>query len=745
MLKKITKILLFITLAIPLFVVAEFLFFPFISGKVYLFRLFVQISFLVWVVLMIKKPEYRPNFKNPLIITTLLLLLGMIITGFLGVDPVRSFFSDFERGKGVIQFGHWVLYFLMLISVLRTKKDWQLFLFIFIAVALLISIYAWFKHSSQPKLYGTFGNPSYLAGFLIFAIGFTAVMLERRVFLRGFWFKRLNVLIWFLLGFFFILTLIFTQTRGAYASLGAGFVLLAIFSVLFLRKEKKKLVIVLSSILIIGLIFMGLIFVNRESQFVKSRPMLRRTTDIVRIWQVSSVEKRLLTWQIALKALKDKPVFGWGMENFQVAFNKHYDYRIGLDEPWFDRVHNQSLQYLADGGIFLFSLYLLWLFSVFYLIFKIFKKKKLLAGILGSIFVAYLIQGLFLFDTLSLYMGLFTFLGFTCFQYQTICGKDFSLEQGGNKKRNNRVSFKAKIVLAFVFCLVIFLIYTTVWIPHKANSLTWKYYAYSQYAHYQKAQNFFEQACKINSPYSYFEVRKRAGWEFVWIVDARVGGATKKEDIGSILKLYKFITPELEKAVDYRSTDPQLYYVLGKIYRMGTQKLGQNDLSKAETILKKSLNCSQYRIEYFNELARVLLLQGKFEEAEKLIKDYTERIGLEKPFSQITLGHFYFVAEKYELAMKHYEEAREKGYDFLEVEQEYSRYLSTAEKLKDYEKIIEMCLEHLKRKGPEADTYFNLAVSYRELGEHQKAKEYFSKAVELDKKYEEYKPYFEIL
>lgn len=747
MLTKLTRSLLFVTLAAPPFIVAKSLFFPFVSGKAYLFRLLVLLSFFVWIVLMIKQPRYRPNFKNLLVISTLLFLAGLIIAAFLGVDTSRSFFSNFERGDGVIQFGFWVLYFLMLISILKNKKDWQIFLGVFLTVALIISIYAWFNRQTQPSLYGVFGNPAYLAGFLIFAVGFTVVFLKERVSFGEKYFPYLNFLL-FPLILFFILTLIFTQIRGAYAGLGAGFVLLTILAFLFLRKEKKKLTICLSAISIVGLIFIGLIFVYRESDFVKSRPMLKRTTDIVEVWQTASVKERLLTWQTALKAFKDRPIFGWGPENFDAAFNKYYDYRVGLDEPWFDRVHNQSLQYLADGGLFLFSLYLFWLFSVFYLISKIFKKKKLLAAILASTYLAYLVQGLFLFDVFPIRLGLFTFFGFVYFSYQSIYSPEelsFSKDENKRKNRSDRFSTKTKLILVVAFCLVGFLICTTVWLPYKANSLALKYYAYLVNGRYEEAQSFLEQAVEINSPYTLFSIRKRGGWNFLTTLD-NIDEETRKEDIESITKLYKFITPELEKAVNYHPFDAQIYFISGKVYRLGFEKLGQNDLDKAENILKKSLNYSQYRVEYFNELALVLVLEKKFEEAENLIHGYVENIEKTNPgdpFPYVTLGHLYFVEERYDLAMPQYQKAKGMGYEFWKNPIEYNRYLKTAEELKDYQKVVEICQEYLTNLGSDADAFFNLAVSYLELKDYQKAKEFFEKALELNSELEEYRIFFE--
>ncbi len=785
MIKKITKLLLFSVIAITPFLMTKSLYFPYVSGKVYVFRLLVMLAFFFWVWLMLKEKEHpstslgtsRPNFKNLLVIAVILFFLAQVLVSFFGVDSALSFFSTIERGDGVLQYGFWVLYFLMLISVLRSKKDWQIFLGAFLMIAFLISLYSWFNYQKQSNLYGIFGNPAYLGSFLIFAIGFTAIIFQertshysakagdtgqarldsarqaRRVSLGKKHFPYFN-LIFFPLILFFILTLIFTQIRGAYAGLAGGLGLFILLTILFLRKEKKKLIICLILFSIIGLISVGLIFAYKESQFVKNYRILRRIAEVSQPWETPSVKLRILTWQIAVKSFQDKPIFGWGPENFQSAFNKHYNYQIGLEQPWFDRTHNQPLEILATGGIVLFSFYLFWLGVVIYLIFKISREKKTLSFILISIFLAYFLQGLFLFDILPTYLGLFPFLGFLVFQYNSIyrVKKEEPFDalrqssgqaaQGKQKKKNNFNNRTPLYILIPTACLVLFVIYTTSFIPYRANALALKCYAYTENGIYRGIKSLLEQSYAIKSPYTFWEVRKRTGWQFANIFEYSLNSITNPDDVRSLEEIYDFITPELERFVENKPYDPQIYYVLGRMYRLGFEKLGKEDLDKAENVLKKSLNYSQYRIEYFNELARVLILQGKFEEAEDLIRDYTKRIGSDYPFSYVTLGHLYFVEEKYDLAMPEYQKAKEKGYEFWRNSEEYNRYLLTAEKLGDYQKIVEICQEYLENRGPNADTFFNLAIAYRELKDFQKAEEFFLKALEINSELEEYRIFF---
>ncbi len=759
MIEKITKLLLFSVIAITPFLKTTSLYFPYVSGKVYAFRLLVMLAFFFWVWLILKEREYRPNFKNLLVIAIILFFLAQILVSFFGVDPVLSFFSTIERGDGVLQYGFWILYFLMLISVLKSKKDWQIFLGVFLTVALLISLYSWSNYPTrQPSLYGIFGNPAYFGGFLIFAIGFAAVLIQertshypakngdtRQVSLWEKYFPYLNFL-FFSLILFFILSLIFTQIRGAYAGLAGGLGLFAILTILFLRKEKKRLIICLILFLMIGLTSVGLIFTYKESQFVKNYRILRRVGEISEPWETASVRERLLTWQIAIKAFKDKPIFGWGPENFASAFNKYYDYRIGLGEPWFDRTHNQPLEILATGGIVLFSFYLFWMGVAIYFIFKISREKKTLSFILISIFLAYFLQGFFLFDLLPTYLGLFPFLGFLVFQYNSIYRvkkeESFDVAQDKQEKKNNFDNKTPLYILIPTACLVLFVIYTTCFIPYKANALALKSYVYAENGIYKGVKSLLEQSFAIKSPYTFWEVRKRAGWQFVNVFEYNLNNTTNPDDAQMLKEIYDFITPELERFVENKPYDPQIYYVLGRMYRLGFEKFGQNDLNKAENVLKKSLNYSEYRIEYFNELVRILILRGKLEEAEDLIKDYTKRIGSDYPFSYVTLGHFYFIEKKYDLAMIEYQKAKEKGYEFWKNLEEYNRYLLTAEELEDYQKIIDMCQEYLENEEPNADTFFNLAVAYRELKDFQKAEEFFLKALELNSEFEEYRIFF---
>jgi len=759
-LKTITQILLLSVIAIVPFLKTTSLYFPYVSGKVYVFRLLVMLAFFFWVWGVVKvrlnsvqissSSANLPNFyyplwlpfKNILVAALLLFFLAQVFVSLFGVNPLLSFFSSIERADGVLQYGFWVLYFLLLISVFRKEQDWKMFFSVFVIAAVFLSAYSWLNYGSQVQLYGVFGNPAYFAAYLLFAIGFSLLILARHFFSSRF----INSLFIIAAGFF-VLTLIFTQIRGAYAGLAGGVFLFSLLSVLFLRgEEDKKLAIFCGIVLLLGVASTTLLFAAKETDFVKSRPLLSRVTEVTDVWGSASVRERFLNWNIALKAFKEKPVFGWGPENFGSAANKYYDYRIGRGEPWFDRAHNNPIEILATGGIVLFSFYLFWLAAVFYIIFKISKEKKILSFILASVFLAYFLQGFFLFDLLAVYLGLFPFLAFLVFEYNSIYRikreEPFGAAQGKQKKENNFGKKPSLYVLIPSAFFSLFVIYTACFIPYKANASALQFYALTENGFYKESKPFLEQAFDIKSPYTFWEVRKRAGWQFLSILEYRVNKEMEPEKIKEIEALYDFLTPELEKFIVNKPYEPQMYYVLARMYRFGFEKLGKDDLEKAEIVIRKGFNYSDLRVEYFNEFGQILLLQGKFEEAEKSVKDYVQRVNFYEYFPYVTLGHFYFVAGKYDLAMEQYDKARETGYKFYENSTEYSRYMTTAENLGEYQKIVNMAQEYLGRWGPDGDTYFNIAVGYFHLEEKEKTREFFLKAVELKKEYEEYRSLF---
>ena len=51
----------------------------------------------------------------------------------------------------------------------------------------------------------------------------------------------------------------------------------------------------------------------------------------------SAVETRLTAWKAAWSGYQERPLFGWGLDNYHILFNLHYDptlLRHAPEETW---------------------------------------------------------------------------------------------------------------------------------------------------------------------------------------------------------------------------------------------------------------------------------------------------------------------------------------------------------------------------------------------------------------------------
>src|SRR3989338_1729491 len=133
---------LFIVPFIPLYV-SKVLFFPYITGKVFVFRIIVEIVFAAWVFLAILYKEYRPK-KTPLLIALAIFIAVVALATIFGVSPEKSFWSNYERMEGLVAYLHLFAYFLVLTHVFD-KSDWKIFLNLFLIADVYENSYAFLQ------------------------------------------------------------------------------------------------------------------------------------------------------------------------------------------------------------------------------------------------------------------------------------------------------------------------------------------------------------------------------------------------------------------------------------------------------------------------------------------------------------------------------------------------------------------------------------------------------------------------
>src|SRR3989338_11362526 len=89
---------IFLLLFVPL-IVAQSLFFPYITGKNFAFRIIVEIMTGAWLALMLTRAEYRP--RRSWILGALVIFTAVIAAADLfGAYPFKSFWSNYDRMDG---------------------------------------------------------------------------------------------------------------------------------------------------------------------------------------------------------------------------------------------------------------------------------------------------------------------------------------------------------------------------------------------------------------------------------------------------------------------------------------------------------------------------------------------------------------------------------------------------------------------------------------------------------------------
>ncbi len=399
----------------PLLVDSNFLF-PFIFTKVLMFRIVVEVMLLAYLVLNLLSGEYRPK-SNWLTKLTALFIAIAAVSSFFGGNFYRSFWGDIERGEGLILWLHVLVFLVILMSAVKKERHWYAFLDYSLGVALLVSVMGLGQAlkleqvlaSSGTRVDATFGNPAFFATYLLFHLAFAVLLFFKRE-------NRLLKAYYLAAALFFVWLTLATQTRGAAMGLGAGLLAAAILSAWIYRDNPRMRKTSIAAVVMLILAF-GALF------FLRGQPVVKDSEILKRIASISSTERtaqtRLATWKAAWIGFKEKPLLGWGMENFDIVFNKNFPPIIYEDEGsqvWFDRAHNVVFDRAVTTGILGLGVFLgLFIYPLTYFLRTTLRDRGDQAkfGIVFIAFiVAYLIQDLFIFETAGIYGVLFFLFGF---------------------------------------------------------------------------------------------------------------------------------------------------------------------------------------------------------------------------------------------------------------------------------------------------------------------------------------------
>jgi O-antigen ligase len=690
---------LFIVPFIPFFVSSSF-FFPYITSKAFAWRILIEIVFGAWIILAALVPEYRP--KKSLILYSLLAFLVVIgIADIFGEAPIKSFWSNFERMEGFISLLHLGAFFVVIGSVFD-ESSWRKWWNTNLIASLIMIIYCLFQiggaieiHQGGVRVDGTFGNAAYLAIYMLINI-FISILLYIKS--RGSNMKWAYILL--LIGQTSILY--YTATRGAILGLLGGLLLVALLNI---RNREEVRVRKLSIGFLAALVVLiGGFFALKNTSFVKNSPVLGRFASI----SLSEIktEGRSFVWPIALEGIKERPIFGWGQENFNYVFNQHYKPQMYRIEPWFDRAHNIFLDWAIAGGILGIIAYLA-LYGI--LIYSIWKKDQSLTYGEKTLFIgllaAYFFHNIFVFDHLLSYILFIAILAYI--HSQTTSAPIFNKEISKSKINNVLVPVTAVLLVLSLYFVNIKPMRTNLNLIDALQIVQGSGDKTQALPAFQKAYGM----SSLGRP----EVTEWIGTSVSNILNSNISEVEKQ-------KFSDFAKYAVGKQADDYSTDARYQLLAGDLFT----QLG--DVPNAAKYLERAEKLIPGKQQVYYEQGSLLINVGNFKGALEIFKKAYDLAP-----QNTEAGVMYLIGAIYakdEALMK--ELIAKLPPESILQNDSVIKALYTTERFSDLAVLLEA---RLTQNPNDPQNYINLSIAYIRIGKKKEAIDLLNKLKELDPSY----------
>ncbi len=721
---KLLKYCIYATALMPLVIFSQYIS-PFHFGKVVLFRSMVEVMLALYIILALKDRSYLPR-RDKFFWSFLAFTVAYTLTTFTSINVFQSFWGTLERMGGAYSFWHYFFFYIIAVSILKTKEDWMKFLKITVGVGVLSAFYgfgqrtdiAFFVGSGgRDRIFGTIGNPALFAGYqilnvflaLILAFG-SAVKKERNIFFGSAAVMSLAVFM--------------TAVRGSLVGLTVGLITFAgLYFIQTHSKQSRKMFMGLAGLVIVFVAF-ALLFKN--SSFVQDSPYLRRVTNFSP--NNYTVQTRFWAWQAGLKGWSEGPktvLLGWGPENFNVPFSKYFNPKFFNgpgSETLFDRAHNMFVEILVTTGLLGLLAYLSIFYVTFRTLWKIKNKPEYRVAAIGliSMTVAYMIHNAFIFDTSANFLVFFSALGFITWLSRQ---DQASLTQKSGIKSSGALS----IIGTILIIVSVVLVYKTNIKTSSANYATTRAIVAGWSNDFVGAVAKYREATSYNGAGRY-EYRNRFAQ---YLLDSSATLDTSKPDI---LAVFKEVIELEEKNIAESPQDylpelyiSRLYIILGK----SDPKSPYNDEALKHSL--KALSYSETFVRTYYEVGQAYLNK----------KDYVNsKVAFQKAVDlnpEVGISHWYLgVLEtqtgQTEEGLAEMTLALTKGYS--PSESDYASLANTYFNRNDFEHLV-IVYEGLVRLQPTNAQYSaSLAVVYAKVGRIDDAVKQAHKTAQLDPNFE---------
>ncbi len=406
-------------------------------------------------------------------------LLVMSLSGYFGINPGTSFFGTFFSSVSIVLLIILGLLACLISEFVRRDDTFTRYLItsafasgVVVALVSYIPLFGvkWQFLALSDIGGSTIGNSSFCGAFLLFAIGFGCYLVLTA---KG-WKVRSSLL----LGVLMIMAcptffnggiwqgrvslsavidsplLLIGNAQGALL----GVVIMVLASLLLWFAISKKKVISLIGISLFVLSIIGLAF-----GYVQ---LLSPQSVVQKKFVESKTATRFVFWSIAEKAFSERPLLGWGFENYQTVYQQHFDPIIlqdeYKDEQGVTNPHNIVYDIAVSSGIIgLLSYFLLLAVTCFVFIKSAIKGEsgdKWLV-IFSGIIMGYFIQNLFIFDTPVSFLVYFLCIGLAMgYLAKEASKKELTI---GTDDLFKRQVICWGIISVFAVCFIVFVILPT--------------------------------------------------------------------------------------------------------------------------------------------------------------------------------------------------------------------------------------------------------------------------------------------
>ncbi|MEI7541754.1 MAG: O-antigen ligase family protein [bacterium] len=423
-------------------------------NKLFVMKMFIVIIAAAWLFTIIRERKIlliKTNFDFPIIGYFLVCLITTIVTKSHNI----SIFGVYEDFEGIITICFYIMLYYVVVNHVKKQGIVYKLMTAMLVSTFIISAYGlaqnfgfdfvmWNPETySKERFFSTLGNPNFLAAYLVEMIPVIFIMFFITKNIK----KKIIILVVLLCA---IIVLFLTKSRAGILSFIVTTGIIIAYAFYDSKKSDSRLFsgnkiwFIMFAVLMVLMCFV---------------PKVQEA--IVNLWQRSkglftlngiTLTPRVYIWKSALMMFRDFPLFGTGLDTFQVMF-PYYRFPIYWQLEWNgtpEKTHNIFLQVLATQGIFGMSIYLLLLVAFFKKSFNsVFGEKDtirrylIFAVFLGII--GFLVQGLFNYTVVA--YGMFFWIGLgLIIVLQPASKKYYAIDISGFTNRGISILFYTAVI-----------------------------------------------------------------------------------------------------------------------------------------------------------------------------------------------------------------------------------------------------------------------------------------------------------